>query len=66
MWLRGAALLLLLALLQLALCAEDYYKVTKPSWSRDLVWRACLPLGQWLTLSSARFLVLKSRRQRRR
>ena len=35
MWLRGAALLLLLALLQLALCAEDYYKVTKPSWSRD-------------------------------
>ena len=29
MWLRGAALLLLLALLQLALCAEDYYKVNQ-------------------------------------
>ncbi|KAL1842381.1 hypothetical protein VTK73DRAFT_3132 [Phialemonium thermophilum] len=27
MWLRGAALLFLLVLLQLAICAEDYYKV---------------------------------------
>lgn len=27
MWLRAAALLLLLAFAQLVLCAEDYYKV---------------------------------------
>lgn len=27
MFLRGAALLLLFVLIQLALCAEDYYKV---------------------------------------
>lgn len=30
MWLRAAALLLLLAFAQLALCAEDYYKVDMP------------------------------------
>jgi DnaJ-related protein SCJ1 len=28
MWLRGAALLLLLALVQFAFCAEDFYKVS--------------------------------------
>jgi DnaJ-related protein SCJ1 len=37
MWLRAAALLLLLAFAQLVLCAEDYYKVrTNPTSTYDL------------------------------
>lgn len=32
MWLRAAALLLLLAFAQLVLCAEDYYKVRTRSY----------------------------------
>lgn len=31
MFIRGAALLLLIALLQLVLCAEDYYNVQHPA-----------------------------------
>lgn len=31
MFLRGAALLLLVVLIQVALCAEDYYKVGSPT-----------------------------------
>lgn len=31
MFIRGAALLLLFALLQLVLCAEDYYNVRQPN-----------------------------------